>query len=54
MLSKMAQLFSVYTGVKAYRNANNSAKWAEQNKGTWEMVANARELYRQWLKDSRS
>ena len=45
-LDKMAYLSAVYFGIKAYRDAPNTAKWAEMNPDAWAVVSRARELYR--------
>jgi len=48
LLAKMAHLHAVYSGIMAYRNAENPTKWAESNPGLFDIVAAARERYREW------
>lgn len=47
-LDKMAHLWAVYSGIKAYRDAPNAAKWAQAHPDAWEIVASAREQYIKW------
>jgi hypothetical protein len=52
MLSKMAHLSAVYSGIKAYYDAANAASWADANPDLWELVSHARKLYNEWLRKS--
>lgn len=47
-LTKMGYLHSLYQAWQAYYNSASPQKWAENNPGAWDLLAEAKVMYREW------
>lgn len=48
MITKMSYLKALWHGLQAYYSTSDTSRWANNNPGVWEIVAEARKRYREW------